>query len=132
MFQKLLLEENWKSLLDHKISRFWKFSTYYFEKLDLFPSKNHLGFLTIEQCDIELTNTKISDKSTVPLGGAQVPERESFLSLFWDFADFGAKCWVSKKFPSSKFYSSWQHASFPNQKNRFWGKFFIHHRLAGL
>ena len=47
---------------------------YYFEKLNSFPSKNHLAFLTIKRCDIELTNTKISDKNIVPLSGAQAPE----------------------------------------------------------
>ena len=62
------------------------------EKLNFFPSKNHLAFLTIERYDIELTNIKISDKNIVPLGGAQAPEGESFLVLFWNFADFGKKC----------------------------------------
>ena len=71
-----------KSLFDHKISRFLKFSTYYFEKLNLFPSKNHLAFLTIERYDIELTNIKVSDKNIGPLGGAQGPEGGSFLPLF--------------------------------------------------
>ena len=71
-----------KSLFDHKISRFLKFSTYYFEKLNLFPSKNHLAFLTIERYDIELTNIKISDKNIVPPGGAQTPEGRSLLPLF--------------------------------------------------
>ena len=68
-----------------------KFSTYYFEKLNLFPSKNHLAFLTIERYDIELTNIKISDKNIVPPGGVQPSEGESFLPLFLNFADFGAK-----------------------------------------
>ena len=84
MYQKLLPEENWnkKSLLDHQISRLLKFSTYYFEKLNFFLSKNYLAFLTIERYDIELTNIKISDKNIVPLGGAQGPEEGSFLPLF--------------------------------------------------
>ena len=65
--------------------------------MNLFPSKNHLAFLTMERYDIELTNIKISDKNIVPPGGAQAPEGRSFLLLFWNFADFGMKCWVSKK-----------------------------------
>ena len=71
-----------KSLLDHKLSTFLKFSTYYFENLNFFPSKNHLAFLTIERYDIELTNIKISDKNIVSPGGAQTPEGGSFLLLF--------------------------------------------------
>ena len=39
-----------------------------------------------------MTNIKISDKNIVPPGGAQAPEVVSFLELFWNFADFGAKC----------------------------------------
>ena len=65
-----------------KISRFLKFSSYYFEKLNLFPSKNHSAFLTIERYDIDLTNTKISDKNIVPPGGVQAPKGGSFLPLF--------------------------------------------------
>ena len=47
---------------------------YYFEKLDVFPSKKHLVFLTIETYDIKLTNIKILDKNIVPSGGAQAPD----------------------------------------------------------
>ena len=36
----------------------------------------------MERYHIELTNIKISDNNIVPLGGAQAPERESFLPLF--------------------------------------------------
>ena len=48
--------------------------------------------LTIERYNIELTNIKISDKNIVPPGGAQGPERASFLLLLRNFTDFGAKC----------------------------------------
>ena len=68
------------------------------------PSKNYLAFLTIERYNIELTNIKISDKNIVPPGSVQASWRISFLLLFWNFADFDANCWVSKKFSSSKFY----------------------------
>ena len=44
-----------------------------------------------------MTNIKISDKNIVPPRGAQAPEGESFIAVFWNFADFGAKYWVSKK-----------------------------------
>ena len=44
-----------------------------------FPSKNHSAFLTIARYDTEPTNIKISDKNIVPPGGAQAPERGSFL-----------------------------------------------------
>ena len=57
--------------------------------------------------NIELTNIKISDKNFVPPGGAQTPEGESFLPLFWNVADFSMKWWVSKKFSSSIFYCLW-------------------------
>ena len=60
-----------KSLFDHKISRFLKFSTYYFKKLNVFPSKNHLAFLSIEKYNIKLTNIKISDKNIVSPGDVQ-------------------------------------------------------------
>ena len=59
-----------------------KFSTYCFEKLNFFPSKNHLAFLTIQRYDIELSNIKISDKNIVPLGCPQAPQGGSFLQLF--------------------------------------------------
>ena len=39
-----------------------------------------------------MINIKIPDKNIVPPDGAQAPERVSFLALFWNFADFGAKC----------------------------------------
>ena len=52
---------------------------YHFEKLNVFPSKNHLTFLTT---DIELTNIKISDKNIVPgKSGAWTPERGHFCYL---------------------------------------------------
>ena len=50
--------------------------------MSVFPSKNHLAFLTIERYDIELTNIKISDKNIELPGVAQVPKGGSFLSLF--------------------------------------------------
>ena len=96
-----------KSLLDCKISRFLKFSTLLFWKIKFFPSTNHLAFLTIERYAIELTNIKILDKSIVPPGGTQAPEGESVLLLFWNVADFGVKCWVSKIFSSSICYCLW-------------------------
>ena len=97
MYQKVLSEKKLKkSLLDHKISLFSKFMTFLFWKIE-FLSKKHLAFLTIDRYDIELDNIKISDKNIVPLGGVQVPEGESFFPLFWNFADFVVKCWVSKK-----------------------------------
>ena len=86
-----------KSLFDRKISRALKFLTYYFEKLNFFPSKNYLAFLIIERYDTVLTNIKISDKNILPLGSAQAPEGGSFLLLFWNFADFGIKYRVRKK-----------------------------------
>ena len=70
----------------------WNFQ-HYFEKLNVFPSKKHLAFLTIETYDIKLTNIKILDKNIVPFGGAQAP-------------DFGMKYWLSKNF-SCKFYYLW-------------------------
>ena len=42
--------------------------------------------------NIELTNIKISNKNIVLPGGAQVPEGESFLPLFWKFTDFDMNC----------------------------------------
>ena len=71
-----------KSLFDRKISRVLKFLTYYFEKLNFFPSKNYLAFLMIERYDTVLTNIKISDKNISPLGSVQAPEGGSFLLLF--------------------------------------------------
>ena len=68
MHQRVLPKENLKNLS--------------FEKLNFFPSKNHLAFLTIERYDIELTNIKISDKNIVPPGGAQGPEGGSFYCYF--------------------------------------------------
>ena len=94
-----------KSLLDLKILTFLKFWPCYLEKMNFFPSKNHLAFLTLERYDIEMTNTKISDKNMLPGGGGQGPEGRLLKS--WNFVDFGVKCWVSKKFPSSKFYCLW-------------------------
>ena len=76
MYQKLLPEENSKNLLDCKISRFLKFSTLLFMKVEFFPIKNHLVFSTIER------HVKISDKNIVPPGGAQIPEGGSILPLF--------------------------------------------------
>ena len=71
------------SLSDHKISKFlWIFWCGYFEKLNVFPSKNYLVFLTIERYDKELTNIKIWDKNIVPQGGEWGPERGSFLLSF--------------------------------------------------
>ena len=96
-----------KSLLDLEILTFLKFWPCYLEKLDFLPSKNHLAFLTIEIYDIEMTNIKISDKNIVPPGGARTPEGGSFLAVIWSSADFGVKCWVSKKISSSKFYCLW-------------------------
>lgn len=58
--------------------------------MNAFPLKRHFSFLSIERCDIELTNTKISDKNIVPLSGAHVPKGGSFLLLLSNFADFGA------------------------------------------
>ena len=45
---------------------FLKFLNLLFRKINFFPIKNHLVFLTIERYDIELTNIKISDKNIVP------------------------------------------------------------------
>ena len=62
-----------KTLFNLKISRFLKFSTLLFWKIDFFPSKNDVTFLAIERYDIELIstieliNTKISDKHIVLL-----------------------------------------------------------------
>ena len=42
--------------------------------MNFFPSKNHLAFLALERYDIEMTNTKISDKNMLPGGGGQGPE----------------------------------------------------------
>ena len=96
MDQKLSTIENWKNLLESKISRFLNFWPY-FEILNFSLSKNHLAFLAIQRHDIELTNIKLSDKNFVFQGGAQAPEGELILLLFWNFAIFGAECWVSKK-----------------------------------
>ena len=92
-----------KSLLDLKISTFLKFWPCYLEKLNFFPSKNHLAFLTIERYDIEMTNIKISDKNIVHLGGVQVPEGGSFLVLFWNVADFGMNTESAKNFHVQNF-----------------------------
>ena len=61
---------------------------YHFEKLNVFPSKNHLTFLTT---DIELTNIKISDKNIVPgkvvpgpLKGGHFCYLEFLLILTWN------------------------------------------------
>ena len=67
-----------KSILDCKISRFLKFSILLFWKIECFPIKNHLAFLTKERYDIELTNIKILDKNIVPVGGVWVPEGDNF------------------------------------------------------
>ena len=97
MYQKVLPEKKLKkSLLTTKFHYFQNFWPFYFEKLNS-HQKKHLAFLTIDRYDIELANIKISDKNIVPLGGVQVPEGESFFLLFWNFADFVGKCWVSKK-----------------------------------
>ena len=82
MYHKLLPEKNPKISLRLQNFKILKFSTYYFEKLNFFPSKNHLAFLTIGRYDLELTNIKVSDKNIVPLDGVQVPEGGSFLLLF--------------------------------------------------
>ena len=108
IYQKLSQEENWKTLSDHKISKFLSiFWCGYFEKLNVFPSKNYLVFLTIERYDKELTNIKIWDKNIMPQGGEWGPERGSFLLSFQNLADFGAKCWLIKNFSSWKFYDLW-------------------------
>ena len=78
-FRLKKIEKVFLRLQNIKIS---EFSTYYFEKLNFFLSKNHLAFCTIKRYDIELTNIKISDENIVPLGGRQAPEGESFLPLF--------------------------------------------------
>ena len=71
--------------------------------MNLLPLKNHLPFLTIERYDIELTNIKISDENIVPLGGAQAPERGSFLSLFWNFAILAWNAESAKTFEVQNF-----------------------------
>ena len=78
-FRLKKIEKVFLRLQNIKIS---EFSTYYFEKLNFFLSKNHLAFFTIERYDIELTNIKILDENIVPLGGRQAPESELFLLLF--------------------------------------------------
>ena len=91
MYQKVFPEENWKISLRLQNFKIFEIFDHTILKKDIFPSKNHLAFLTIERYDIELTNIKISDKNFVPLGGAQAPEGESFLLLFWNVADFCMK-----------------------------------------
>ena len=49
MYQKLSPAENWKNLsCTTKFQDFWNFQPYYLEKLNVFPSKNHLAFLTMD------------------------------------------------------------------------------------
>ena len=67
------------SLSDFKISRFLKLSTY-FEKLNVFPLKNHLAFVIIKRYDIEIDRNKI-DQNIVPPGGAWATKVWSFLPL---------------------------------------------------
>ena len=50
--------------------------------MNVFPSKSHLAFLTIERYDIELTNIKISDENVAHRGGARFLEGGSFLPFF--------------------------------------------------
>ena len=51
MYQKLLPEENWINVSQTaKYQGFWNFWPYYFEKLDVFPSKNHLGEGNLSSC----------------------------------------------------------------------------------
>ena len=54
-------------------------------KNQIFLIKKPFNFLTIERYDIELTNTKISDKNIVPLGGAQGPSREIIFTVILKF-----------------------------------------------
>ena len=59
----------------HKVFFFQK-------KKNVFPSKSHLAFLTVERYDIELTNIKISDENVAHRGGARFLEGGSFLPFF--------------------------------------------------
>ena len=68
-----------KSLLNGEISRFLKFPTLSFWKIECFPIKKHLVFLTIKEYDVEL---KILDKNIVLSVGTRAPEGGSFLLLF--------------------------------------------------
>ena len=97
-----------KPLFDCKISGFLKFSTYYFEKLNLFPSKKHLDLLTIERYDIELTNIKILWLRVVcrPLKGNHFYRYfEILLILVWNAE-------AEKKFQVQNFngYGNWHHS----------------------
>ena len=92
-----------KISLTAKFQHLWNFQPHYFEKLNFFPSKNHLDFLTIERYDIQLSNIKFQIKILCLGGGAQVPEGGSSLLLYLNFADFGAKCWVTKNFQAQNF-----------------------------
>ena len=96
MYQKSLPEGNWKISLRLQNFKIFEIFDLTILKNQIFPIKK--PFLAIEKYDIELTNIKILDKNIVPPGGAQAPERESILLLFWNFADSGVKCWVSKNF----------------------------------
>ena len=57
------------------------------KKMNVFPSKSHLAFLTVERYDIELTNIKISDGNIADRGGARFLEGVSFLP-FLKFSRF--------------------------------------------
>ena len=78
-------------------------------KNQIFPIKK--PFLAIEKYDIELTNIKILDKNIVAPGGAQAPEGESFLLLFWNFADLEWNAESAKNFQTQFFivYGSQHH-----------------------
>ena len=101
-----------------------------FEIFDLNILKNwifsHLAFLTIERC---YRTFKISYKKIVPLGGVQAPERGSFLLLFWNLADFGAKCCEINTFSSLTFYYGNKHHSLTRKIGH---NFLIHDKLTGL
>ena len=65
--------------------------------LNVFLSKNHLAFLSIERYDTELTNIKISDKNMVPLAGARAPEGVSFFTTILKFSWFRCKMLSQQK-----------------------------------
>ena len=96
MYQKLSPKKNWKkSLLDCNISRFLKFFTLLFSKIDFFPSKNHVAFSTIERYDIELTTIKTSDKNILPQGGVQAHKGYHFSDIL-KFCRFWHDIWYAE------------------------------------
>ena len=89
MCQKLLSEENWKNLLEHKIFKIFDIFDIFILKNWIFPIKQPFSFFNHREIhDIELTTIKISDKNIVPLGGVQAPNKGIIFIIIFKF------CWL--------------------------------------